>query len=87
MNLDSQHNLQIAIKDHSYKSGNLEKMLDPAGRPGDKANLILNIAPNFGWYDFSIKAAGNNHFERRYAGRVETGQPGFSDPFMGRITA
>jgi phospholipase C len=37
--------------------------------------------------DFSIKVAGYDDFEKRYAGRVEKGKEGFSDPFMGRVIA
>jgi hypothetical protein len=44
------------------------------------------------WYDFTVKADGSNqeaneeaNQEARYAGRVETGMPGFSDPLMGGV--
>jgi hypothetical protein len=37
--------------------------------------------------DFSIKVAGYDDFEKCYAGRVEKGKEGFSDPFMGRVIA
>jgi len=33
-----------------------------------------------GWYDFTVAAAA---FERRFAGRLETGQDSVSDPAMG----
>ena len=48
---------------------------------------MLNLRDSHGWYDFSIKVAGYDDFEKRYAGRVETGKEGFSDPFMGRVIA
>ena len=31
------------------------------------------------WHDFTVQAAG---FERRFAGRVETGEDSISDPAM-----
>jgi phospholipase C len=37
------------------------------------------------WYDFSVTIAGADGFLRRFAGRVETGKSGFSDPLMGRL--
>ncbi|MEO8854191.1 MAG: phospholipase domain-containing protein, partial [Ginsengibacter sp.] len=46
---------------------------------------LVNLEKNFNWYDISIKITGNNTFEKRYAGRVETGNPGKSDPIMGRV--
>jgi phospholipase C len=39
---------------------------------------------SFGWYDLKLQVAGREHFVRRWAGRVETGRPSFSDPAMGK---
>ena len=73
--------LAIEIIDHSYKANDHKKSLAASG----KANLVLNLEKSYGWYDFSIKIDGHPGFEKRYAGRVETGAPGYSDPFMGRM--
>ncbi|MFT4068498.1 phosphocholine-specific phospholipase C [Paraburkholderia sp.] len=35
------------------------------------------------WYDFTLTAKGLTGFTRRFAGRVETGRDGISDPAMG----
>lgn len=35
------------------------------------------------WYDFTVTVAELRGFSRRFAGRVETGRPSFSDPAMG----
>ena len=43
------------------------------------APLIWNLKASFGWYDFTVDASG---FERRFAGRMETGHDGFSDPAL-----
>ena len=50
--------------------------------PGEQATLVLDLASSFHWYDFSITVAGQENFERRLAGRVETGALGTSDPAM-----
>ncbi len=34
------------------------------------------------WYDFSVTVRGQADYSRRFAGRLETGQPSFSDPAM-----
>ncbi|MEZ4903534.1 MAG: hypothetical protein R2822_18105 [Spirosomataceae bacterium] len=47
--------------------------------------VILDLTTSFGWYDFSVKVAGFEAFEQRFAGRVETGKASFSDPLMGRV--
>jgi phospholipase C len=37
------------------------------------------------WYDFSVTLAENPSYLRRFAGRVETGRPSWSDPALGGI--
>jgi len=80
------HNLSsgthtIEVTDHSYKTNNHKKILSA----GSTMNLAINLANSHGWYDFSVKVSGSPGFEKRYAGRVETGRPSYSDPFMGNI--
>jgi phospholipase C len=71
----------IEITDHAYHSNNHKKTLSASG----KATVVLNLEKSHYWYDFSVKVTGHNSFEKRYAGRVETGRPGYSDPFMGKV--
>jgi phospholipase C len=78
------HNLSngqhtIEITDHAYKTNNHKLLLKGESR----SNLALNLANSHGWYDFSVKVSGAAGFEKRYAGRVETGKSSFSDPQMG----
>ncbi|MDB5998903.1 MAG: Phospholipase phosphocholine-specific [Rhizobacter sp.] len=35
-----------------------------------------------GWYDFSVRVAGQADYIRRFAGRLETGAPSITDPAM-----
>jgi phospholipase C len=48
-------------------------------------DLVFDTSKSFGWYDFSMKMKDNSSFERRYAGRVETGIASKTDPLMGKI--
>jgi len=78
------HNLSkgehiVEITDHAYKSNNHKKEV----AAGSKSSLALNLVDSHDWYDFSVKVAGHHGFEKRYAGRVETGKASFSDPQMG----
>ncbi len=47
----------------------------------------MQVAPRWSragthrWYDFTVSVG--EHFERRFAGRLENGQDGVSDPAMG----
>ena len=72
---------EIEIIDNAYKHNNQKTTLQAS----TQASLVLNFEKSFGWYDFTVKVAGHNHFEKRYAGRVETGRSSFSDPFMGGV--
>ncbi|PWV53291.1 phosphocholine-specific phospholipase C [Chitinophaga sp. S165] len=80
-NPDNTHVYTVEIIDHAYKSGNHKKVLNA----GAKSSIILDLSKSYGWYDFSVRITGNKTFERRYAGHVENGKTGFSDPLMGRV--
>ncbi len=71
-NKDSK-SLKVEINDLSYKTG--KKVLDLP--KGGTANLVLNLQNSHQWYDFSVKVEGNDTFEKRYAGHVETGRESF----------
>src|SRR5690606_6326572 len=46
---------------------------------GETGTLHWNLDDSGRWYDFTVTAGA---VERRFAGRVETGKPGVSDPAM-----
>lgn len=81
----SESSIQIEITDHSYGNPPIKKVLTPSSKSSGKSTVTLNLKKQFGWYDFSVKVIGSDLFERRYAGRVETGESGYTDPFMGRM--
>jgi len=85
INQDKDHRYTIEVRDNAYKGANQVKILDAAGHSGDESEITLNLKPNFGWYDVSVKVSGNYVYEKRYAGRVETGKGSFSDPLMGLV--
>ncbi len=70
----------IEIPDNAYKGKTQTKILNAKAQ----TSVILDLKKQQGWYDVSVKVKGNNDFEKRYAGRVETGKPSISDPVMGR---
>jgi phospholipase C len=69
---------RISIKDNAYLAETVSKEI----KPGQETSVTLQLKRSHGWYDFTVKAEGSDA-EFRYAGRVETGKPGFSDPLMG----
>jgi phospholipase C len=73
--------LTVEITDHAYKTNNHKSVISGLV----SSSIALNLANSYGWYDFSVKVAGSQSFEKRYAGRVETGRPSYSDPHMGNV--
>jgi phospholipase C len=76
----------LEITDNAYKSPAINKTLQQKGKAGASGIIIRDLSKSYGWYDFSVKFRNpGSSFEKRYAGRVETGKHGYSDPFMGRM--
>jgi phospholipase C len=69
----------LTITDHAYKQPAQKIAL----KPGTKIRKVINLQGSNQWYDLGIAADGSDTFVRRYAGRVETGQHGFTDPAIG----
>ncbi len=72
--------VSVSIKDNSYKSETVARKI----KPGQDASVVLPLKRNHGWYDFTVQVEGSNQ-QARYAGRVETGLPSFSDPLMAGV--
>jgi len=79
-NLNAHMAYEISVIDHAYhaKPVNLELAYK-------QLSTIIDLKTSYGWYDFSVKLKGNDVFEQRFAGRVETGMHSYTDPFMGRV--
>jgi phospholipase C len=76
----------VEITDNAYQSSTPTCTLEPANTTNAQRAIVLDTKKNFNWYDFSIKIKdSNSSFERRYAGRVETGTSTKTDPAMGRV--
>ncbi len=71
----------IEISDNSYQNEKRTFALDKM----ETKETVLDLRKSFNWYDFSVKIKDNNLFQKRFAGRVETGIHSKSDPFMGRV--
>lgn len=63
--------VKVIVRDNAYGA---KEVVQQGG------SLEMGKFMSSGWYDFSVTAEG---FERRYAGRVENGKDGVSDPAMG----
>lgn len=79
----SDRDQKIRINDSSYNTGAREILVEKKS----KGEMLLDLRNSFNWYDIQVYVAENPVFYQRYAGRVETGAPSKTDPFMGRVVA
>jgi phospholipase C len=56
-------------------------------RSGERFVMNLNLNASSRWYDVLITADSDPSFVRHYAGHVETGADGLSDPLIGKSVA
>jgi len=75
----------VQVNSNDYKTGNQIIQLGAAGSATVVSAVTLDLTASFGWYDFTVIVDGKNIYERRYAGRIETGKNSFTDPVMGHV--
>jgi phospholipase C len=69
---------RLTVVANAYRADGPWKLTAPAGGTVEQR---WSIADSGCWYDFTITDAAD--FERRFAGRLESGKHGISDPAMG----
>jgi phospholipase C len=74
--------LEILIEDLAYGSAPVSSNIAPA----EHVRIPINLQQSHRWYDLGVSLPGPNRHSRRYAGRIETGKAGPSDPAIGRFT-
>jgi len=70
--------IHVTLKDNSYGGGSKTLTI----LPKDTSRVKWATKKSYGWYDFSLQDKENN-LRIQYAGRVEDGTPGKTDPLMG----
>ena len=81
-NRDASKPCEVIIKDQAYGAEPIRQTIPPGSAP---TRIVVNTNRSQGWYDFSLLVPGYEQFEKRHAGRVETGAEGITDPYMGRL--
>jgi len=73
--------VSLTITDNSYGVGTMKRKLDHPNRGGGfGVHLPLQ---KHRWFDYTVRVDGHEGWLRRFAGRVENGQDGVTDPAMG----
>lgn len=83
-NRDQTRPLTFEIEDPGYRQPKRTTTLGPAGSPTAHAELPFDLTISQGWHDLRVRVTEAPGFEKRYAGRVETGRESITDPVMGR---
>ena len=65
---------RLTVKANAYRTDGLWVLWVA---PGARASQRWSVVASHQWYDFTVKGES---LEQRFAGRVENGEPGFSDP-------
>jgi phospholipase C len=76
---DGQQGVDLTVKANAYLDGKTW----PVKSAANETDVVLDMESVHGWYDFTVTLNSGSSFERRFAGRIETGKHGYSDPFMG----
>lgn len=71
---------RLLLEDISYGRDRKEIQLEPRA----SAIIQFDLSKQSFWYDFRVSCKDYNIFEEQYAGRIETGNSGKSDPLMSR---
>ncbi len=70
----------VSVQDNAYSSGG---PWTASIEPGAVWEQSWPLTQSSRWYDFTLSVSGLKTYARRFAGRVETGQLGSSDPAFG----
>lgn len=81
-NTDQSKHQTVIVTDNSYKVNN--HTISLVG--GQTITKVLNLDKSHHWYDFSIGVKDHPNFTKQYAGRVENGTHGFTDPLIGALS-
>lgn len=79
VNASKSETYKVSLIDHSYKQPTQHIRL----KPNQKIHRTIALVKSKHWYDLGIVFKGYDEFSRRYAGRVESGKHGYTDPMIG----
>lgn len=72
---------KVILKDGSYKQPSQRVPISP----GEQKKVQIDLSKSYGWYDVIVTVEGQLNFEEQFAGKVETGEVGKTDPLMGGL--
>jgi phospholipase C len=83
-NRDAVRTFTIHIEDAAYGTEKRTVPLGPAKSKTGRTEIAIELDRSHGWHDLRIRIEETPRFEKRYAGRIETGRESVTDPAIGR---
>lgn len=75
----SNRGISVTVLDNAYGKKQMVKRI----KAGGFERIVIDLKDSRHWYDFTVLENGVPGMSKRFAGRVETGEEGISDPAMG----
>lgn len=75
----------LKITHHGFVKKSRKEEVFKLSRNQSKQSIRIDLKESYNWYDFTIEIIGFKNYKRRFSGRVETGETGYTDPIMGRV--
>jgi phospholipase C len=72
---------RVRVTDKGYGKGQLTRM----AAQGGTTTIVIPLGKSHRWYDLAVQVDGFDGYEERFAGKVETGEEGKTDPLMGGV--
>ncbi|QAU24362.1 phospholipase C, phosphocholine-specific [Dyella sp. M7H15-1] len=77
--------LELANDGHDFCNVSVENLYNGESvayvlQPGERQRKTWYLGESYGWYDLIVRADVENGCVQRFAGHVETGEPGMTDP-------
>lgn len=70
----------VNVADVSYGASPRQIIVAPSSR----TEIVISLGSTQGWHDLLVTIENQKSFRQRFAGRLEIGRPGISDPLIGR---
>lgn len=82
-NRDPQREINVLIDDPAYGRAEHRVKLGSVESSDSVSSITLELSKTYYWYDLRVSVLEAPGFKRHYAGRIETGREGWSDPLIG----
>ena len=83
-NRDATRTFTAHIEDMAYGAERRTVLLGAEKSETGRAEIAIELRGSHGWHDLRIRTEETPRFEKRYAGRIETGRESMTDPAIGR---